>query len=84
MKNILKVDEPKTGTATGKGANAGLIESCDISVTPGLTPYKMQGKVLELTEFAKKKKSAQIEANVNCNSSNKKSTQRRDGTILMM
>lgn len=57
-------DEPQTGTATGERANGGLIESCDISVTPGLTPYKMQVEVLELTGFTKQKRSVQSEANV--------------------
>lgn len=53
---LLKADEPKTETARGERADGGLREFCDISVTPGLTPYKMQVEVLELTEFTKQKK----------------------------
>lgn len=56
VKNLLNADEPKTGAATGGRAGGGLIESWDITVTPGLTPYKMQVEVLELTEFTKQKK----------------------------
>ena len=74
VKNLLKADDPKTGTAAGERANGGLIESCDISVTPGLTPYKIQVEVLELTEFTKQKNSVQSEANVDHTNSNKKST----------
>lgn len=54
VNNLVKADEPETGMATGERANGGLTEVCDISLTPGLTPYKMQ--VLELAEFTKKKK----------------------------
>jgi len=56
VKNLLKADASKTGTGTGERANGGLIECCDISVTLGLTPYRLQMEVPELTEFTQQKR----------------------------
>lgn len=56
VKILLKAKEHKTATATVERTNGGLIESCDVSVTPGLSPYTVHMEVLELAEFTKQKK----------------------------
>lgn len=59
-------------TATVERTNGGLIESCDVSVTPGLSPLQGAYGSPRVSRIYQEKKICPSEAIVDCNNSNNK------------